>query len=231
MKPQEMMLQRMDQYLVGWQQTDDQRHVFLSCYRMMTASMLQALEGEYFNDKQWVNTLLHQFAEYYFEALTCYDCGNEVPLVWQNVHEFTRNNKLHKLQCLMIGVNAHINYDLVLTLYDMLQPEWPTLSAEQKQIRYEDHCKVNTVISNTIDQVQDEILEPGNRILARIDVAFGRLDEYLISRLIRSWRQDVWEDAQRMLITGDVSEREVLRQTIEARVMKRARLVAYGQQG
>lgn len=218
----------MDQYLAGWQETDDQRHVFLSCYRMMTANMLLALEGEYFNDKQWVNTLLHQFADYYFEALACYDCGNEVPLVWQNVHEFTRHNKLHRLQCLMMGVNAHINYDLVLTLYDMLQPVWSGLSAEEKKIRYEDHCKVNKVISDTIDSVQDEILEPGDRLMAWIDVAFGRLDEYFISRLISNWRQDVWEDAQRMLITGSLPEREILRQTIEKRVIKRGRLFIPG---
>lgn len=227
MIPEATVLRRMDQYLAGWQQAGDQRHVFLSCYRLMTANMLRAIEADRFHDRHWVHTLLHRFADYYFEALTCYDCGDAVPRVWQHVHQLTRSGKLHRLQHLMIGVNAHINYDLVLTLCDMLEPEWAGLSVEKQKIRYEDHCTVNTIIAATIDQVQDEILEPGDQLMAWIDVAFGRLDEYLISRLITHWRQDVWEDAQRLLITSSVSEREILRQAIEARVLRRARLLAY----
>jgi hypothetical protein len=109
-----------------------------------------------------VSTLLNRFADYYFRALNCYDYGDEVPLVWQQVHQFTQTNKLHRLQHLMIGVNAKINYDLVLTLYDMLQPEWSGLSIQEQKIRYEDHCMVNTIITGSIDQVQDEILEPNS---------------------------------------------------------------------
>lgn len=228
MKPEAEVLRRMDQYVVGWQQAGDQRHVFLSCYRMMTANMLLAIDANQFHDRHWVHTLLDRFAEYYFQALNCYDCGNEVPRVWQQVHQFSQANKLHQLQHLMIGVNAHINYDLVLTLYDMLQPEWAGLSVREQKIRYEDHCKVNTIIASTIDQVQDKILEPNSRVMAFIDVAFGRLDEYLISRLVTNWRKHVWEEAQQMLVTGSVSEREELRQSIENRVMRRSRLLTYG---
>jgi|GEM_PF-1790701 hypothetical protein len=64
--------------------------------------------------------------------------------------------------------------------------------------------------------------------MACIDVAFGRLDEYLISRLALNWRQDVWEEAQQILITSSVSEREVLRQTLESRVMLRSSLLTFG---
>ena len=84
-----------------------------------------------------------------------------------------------------MGVNAHINYDLVLALFDMLQPEWKQLSNQQKQIRLEDHNYVNQVIARTIDRVQDELLEPSNPGLAWVDKLFGRVDEFLISKLIR----------------------------------------------
>ncbi len=222
------VLQRMDQHVLDWQEKGDHRHVFLSCYRMMTANMLGAIETDSFHDRQWVNNLLHHFADYYFKALACYDCSGEVPLVWHQVHQLTlQQNNLHKLQYLMIGVNAHINYDLVLTLYDMLLPEWRKLSAEEQKIRYEDHCTVNEIISGSIDKVQDEILEPSDPILAWIDRAFGRLDECILSRLISCWRNDVWENAQLMLETDSTSKKETLRLTIEHNVMQRGKLISF----
>ncbi|MEZ4685403.1 MAG: DUF5995 family protein [Bacteroidia bacterium] len=171
----------MQQHINSWEQSRDKRHIFLSCYRMMTANMLEAVQKGEFQDREWVDKLLHRFADYYFDALACFDCGDDVPAVWQQVHAKTREEKLHILQYLFLGINAHINYDLVLTLRDMLQPEWHGLSETERNLRYADHCKVNEVIAATIDQVQDEIIEPRNAFMAFIDRAFGRLDEYLLS--------------------------------------------------
>jgi hypothetical protein len=216
----------MEQHIVDWKQMNDQRHIFLSCYRMMTANMFQSIESDAFHDKEWVNKLLHHFSDYYFEALACYDCGEEVPLVWQQVHQFTKEKNLHEIQQLIIGVNAHINYDLVLTLYDMLLPEWTGLSAEEQKNRYDDYTLVNEIIANTIDKVQDEILEPSDPIMGWIDRALGRLDEYLLSRLINSWRQDVWENAQKMLELTTATQRETFRQRVERNVMQRGKLLS-----
>lgn len=220
------MLQQMDAHVRNWQQKNDQRQVFLSCYRMMTANMLLAIEENKFHDREWVSKLLHHFADYYFEAVVCYDCGNNVPLVWQEVHEITIQNKLLKVQSLMIGVNAHINYDLVLALYDLLQPDWNHLSATERENRYRDHCKVNDIIAATIDKVQDEILEPSSLVMRWIDVAFGRLDEYLLSRLITNWRQDVWDDVQQMLAIDAITKKEIIRQNIEQKVLQRGKYLS-----
>ncbi len=221
------ILQRMETRISDWKSREDQRHVFLSCYRLMTGNMLEAIDRGGFQDRRWVSDLLHHFADYYFDALTCFECGDRVPLVWQQVHLLTTRQPLHRLQFLLLGINAHINYDLVLTLYDMLAPEWSDLSESQQEKRYADHCQVNTIIADTIDQVQDDILERDDRFMALIDRAFGRLDEYLLSRLIRNWRQGVWEEAQRMLAAKDARQREHLRGAIEAEVMRRAKLLAF----
>ena len=220
------MLQRMDENIMSWNEKNDQRHVFLSCYRMMTANMLLAIEEDKFHDREWVSKLLHHFADYYFEAVACYDCGNNVPPVWQEVHQLTMQNKLLKVQSLMIGVNAHINYDLVLALYDLLEPDWKILSEFDREKRYEDHYKVNEIIAATIDKVQDEVLEPSNLLMRWIDVAFGRLDEYMLSRLITNWRQDVWNDVQGMLAIEAAIEKETLRQTIEQKVIQRGKYLS-----
>ena len=126
------------------------------------------------------------------------------------------------LQHLLLGINAHINYDLVLSLVDLLEPEWKELSESRRQDRYADHCLVNEVIAATIDTVQDEVVERHNPRMDLIDRLLGRLDERLLSALITRWRQGVWDNAVHFLEVPE-TEREPLRKQLETEVMKKAR--------
>ncbi|WP_116108904.1 DUF5995 family protein [Lewinella sp. IMCC34191] len=227
MDQQTDILQRMDGRVNEWKSTGDARHVFLGCYRMMTGGMLEAIDANVFHDREWISELLHRFAGYYFDALTCYDCGDRVPEVWRHVHEVSAKQDLREVQHLLLGVNAHINYDLVLTLCDMLEREWNDLPPEQRKIRYADHCRVNEVIAGTIDRVQDQILAPNDPVMGWLDRACGRLDEYLIAGLIRRWREEVWQRARTLLTETDAMGRERLRKELEADVLRRGRLLAW----
>ncbi|WP_339752720.1 DUF5995 family protein [Algoriphagus aquimarinus] len=220
------VLHRMDELIEGWKTQNDSRQVFLSCYRLMTGNMLLSLDQGAFHDPKWISTLLHSFAEYYFDALACYDCGKPVSKVWMEVHQYTAEKDLRHVQYLLMGVNAHINYDLVLTLYDMLNEEWNQLSPQDQHHRYQDHCQVNLIISSTIDRVQDELLSPADPLMGWIDKAFGRMDEYLLSKLITSWRKEVWDQACAMISIGEENQREILRLSIEESVLKRNRLLS-----
>ena len=228
MRPPPDILHRMDELIDGWKARSDARHVFLTCYRLMTANMLEAIEAGKFHDREWITDLLHRFAGYYFEALTCFDCGDRVPRVWQQVHRYTLERDLREVQYLLMGVNAHINYDLVLTLRDLQAEEWHTLSKSGRERRYADHCTVNRVIAGSIDRVQDELLNPVDPIMGWIDRACGGLDEYLIAGLITRWREDVWSNAGALLVARDASSRERLRLKLEADVLLRGRLLALG---
>jgi len=213
------VLLKMDHYVAKWKKSNDSRHVFLSCYHMMSTNMNKALSNKEFHDTAWVNNLLNHFADYYFNSLVCYDCGEKTPVVWLNAHSACKEKNLSELQLLVLGVNAHINYDLVLAIYDMLRPEWDSLSDAKKEERYQDHSHVNQIIAQTIDQVQDEILEPMNPSLDWIDKLFGRLDEFIISKLITSWREEVWENTQKLLQLEKLEEREQFRKKIERNVL------------
>jgi hypothetical protein len=212
----------------AWENRQDKRAIFLRCYAMMTANMLRALENQRFEDQDWVGRLLHRFADYYFSALACFDCGEDVPPVWRDVHETTAAKDLHVLQCLLLGVNAHINYDLVLTLHELLAPEWAQLAEADRLRRYRDHRRVNTIIAETIDSVQDEVVEQYSPFMRIVDVAFGRLDEHLLVNLITRWREKVWEHAQLLLDAEDEKRRELHRREVEAEVLRTARWLRMG---
>ncbi len=210
-----------------WEKKNDNRAIFLRCYSMMTDGMMKAIADKRFQDNPWVEQLLHRFADYYFDALACFDCGEEVPLVWLEVHDAATHKKLHVLQHLILGINAHINYDLVLTLFDLLQHEWRHLPQDIRRMRYEDHCMVNQIISETIDRVQDEVVEDYAPSMDLVDRLMGRLDEKLLSRLIRKWRADVWENTQAMLQCSDHEEREQAVKHLEKTVLKYAHWIAW----
>jgi hypothetical protein len=206
----------------------DNRTIFLYCYSMMTSNMLVAIEEQRFHDNEWVERLLHRFADYYFDALTCYECGDETPAVWQEVHRVSLTKRLHVIQHLLLGVNAHINYDLVLTLYDMLAPEWESLSPEMRRQRYEDHCLVNTIIGDTIDKVQDEVVEKYSPAMNVVDQLMGRLDEMLLLKLITEWRESVWENTQELLAQEGPEARQRYILDVEKKVLRRAQVLGLG---
>jgi hypothetical protein len=70
--------------------------------------------------------------------------------------------------------------------------------------------------------VQDEILEPLNPKLEWVDLLLGRMDEYLISKLITSWRENVWESTQQLLKIEKPEDRGVFSLQLENAVLKRS---------
>lgn len=224
------VITRMRQRVDGWNAQSDARGLFLHCYMMMTGNMLSAIKDAQFNDSVWVDRMLHRFADYYFDALDVYEHEkSEAPIVWQVAHDAAVCDDVSPLEKLLLGVNAHINYDLVLTLVDMLSPEWESIDDTARRRRYEDHRRVNEVIGQTVDAVQDELLEPAMPSLRFVDTLLGPVDEFLISALITRWREGVWENATRVLCCCSAAEEEAVRRDVEQETLRTARLICRSQ--
>ena len=222
------VLEQMSERIERWQRANDRRAIFLSCYQMMTANMLEAIRHEEFSDGVWVNHLLHRFADYYFMALQAYEEQQEnIPAVWQVTFQAANQKNYSPLQNLLLGVNAHINYDLVLTLEELLQPEWQALSSAQRAMRRTDHNRVNHVIAATIDAVQDQILEPAMPVMQVVDVVLGRVDEGLISGTITRWRGKVWRHAVYLVEASSEDERKEWVQRVEHDALQTARWIGW----
>lgn len=219
------VLEQMNRQLSAWEQSSDPRAVFLGCYYLMTNNMVTAIEAGEFHDPQWVGELMAHFADYYFNALERYESADlEAPPVWQLTFDSARQPGLHAVQNLLLGVNAHINYDLILALGDMLAPEWERLDETQRQLRHADHDHVNLIIGRTTDSVQDSILERLDPEMDLVDRLMGSVDEWLTSKLIEHWRDQVWDDAVRRIERKQESERELLRLEFENECLSRAKL-------
>jgi len=223
MDSHQAVLDRMLAQIASWQEAGDSRSLFLDCYRMMSENMFQAVQDGEFHDSQWVEQLVDHFSSYYFAALDAYrqDPGQS-PAVWRLAFDKVAENRLLSIQNLLLGVNAHINYDLILALGDLLEPDWSRLDETQRRQRYEDHTHVNLVIGRTIDSVQDTLIEPHEPVMDIVDRLLGPIDEWLISNLIERWRDEVWEQAVQRVESSSLEERERLRLAAEQEAIQRA---------
>jgi hypothetical protein len=220
-EPEPAVPQRMTTLIDQWEATHDRRAIFLGCYRLMTRNMLDAIEVGRFHDGVWVSHLLHRFADYYFAALDRFEQDEpNTPPVWKLAFDATRDENVMTLQHLLLGVNAHINHDLVFSLYDLLQAEWAAATPDQRAQRHADHELVNRIIGETVDAVQDQIVERYSPWFDFVDKLLGPVDEWLTSRLISHWREEVWENAVCYLEAATLEERETLRQRIEEQAMR-----------
>jgi hypothetical protein len=220
------VIKRMQEQVDAWELRADRRAIFLGCYSVMTRNMMDLLDAGLFRDPPWVNKLLDHFADYYFNALTHFDTLEETsPPAWRLAFQAARNPKLQAVQHLFLGVNAHINFDLVLSLIDMLDSEWAGLPPAKRQERFQDHTTINKVIARSIDEVQDNILERYTPSMDIVDRVFGRVDEFLITSMIARWRDNVWKQATRCLDCQPDSGRLALLQEVEAASLRKGQMI------
>jgi hypothetical protein len=216
------MLDRMERQVRSWDDTGDRRAVFLSCYLRMTESVHDAVDSHRFADGPWVGRLLDRFAGFYFDSVDQWERSDErLAKPWAMAHRAAVERSAAPLQLLLAGVNAHINYDLVLTLVDLLDDDWSTMDAADRIGRYRDYDLINTIIAETADRVQDEVLERYSPRLDLVDRALGGLDERLMIRLLLRWRRDVWDRA--VVLLDDRDGRPGHAGRVEARCARRSR--------
>jgi hypothetical protein len=79
------------------------------------------------------------------------------------------------------------------------------------------------MIAQTIDAVQDDVVERWSPAMDVVDKMLGRLDERLIVRLITNWREHVWQQAVCMMEAPQ--EQAAVRQQVEWETRQRAEAI------
>jgi hypothetical protein len=137
-----------------------------------------------------VSEYLLTFADHYREAVYRYEAGrhDSLPTAWRLAFDAAARGDSLVVQDAMLGVNAHINYDLALTLERVgVEPN--------RQQKYADHHAVTGVIRSLVDEAQDSLIEREADGVARIDDAVGRADEWLTVLTIDECRDSAWRTA------------------------------------
>lgn len=171
----------------------DRRSVFLTVYAEMTAAVAAGLDAGQFEDPDWVRTYTVAFANRYRRALVDFEQGDDLPGPWAIGFGASTNGATVLLQDALLGINAHINYDLPYTLRDVaIDPDRPA--------KRRDHRRVNDVLRQLIDVVQRSLAAVyGAEGYRALDRGLGDLDEQLTIVGLREARELAWLNAARLV--------------------------------
>ena len=159
-----------------FQAIGDRRAVFATSYLEITKEIVRRISNKFFHDNSWVSHYVVAFAELYRKALYHYERREYfiVPKSWMISFDVSKNNRGLVIQDLLLGINAHINHDLPLSLLEVsIDP--------QRQKKLEDHRAVNYVIKDIIDHIQERISDFYSKGLGLLDRLLGQLDEDFFS--------------------------------------------------
>lgn len=180
--------ERLQELLAAFKARDDRRAVFLSIYTEMTDAVGRDVQQHKFADPSWVGDYLVAFANLYRKAVEKYERGEFSSLAdpWQLAFQAAEGDDSLILQDAMLGVNAHINYDLSLAVDEAgIRPD--------RETKYEDHRRITDVIAELIDDAQELLIQDyGADGLETVDESLGQLDERLSVLTIDQCRDSAW---------------------------------------
>ena len=213
----EEALDGMQEGLEFFQKERDRRAIFLQLYYMMTLEVYRAMHGcgtykgtRTFLDRDWIYRLSGLFSSLYFASLKA-PAGDRA---WCLAHSVAEKRGSSVVQNALLGINAHINFDLPRAIAANLDPaELPDYKVMQR--RKFDHDQVNALLVRTVNPVQKVLAknyEPG---IAVVDLAMGRLDERACAWLLRTYRQQVWWNALAFAAAAEGEPQTIVRTKLE----------------
>jgi Family of unknown function (DUF5995) len=170
--------------------------VFLSTYQRTTQAVGEAVHVEeavhrdLFEDPGWVERWDVAFADLYLTALDAELAdGGHVPRPWRLA--FGASPDLPPLRLVLLGINAHVNYDLPQALLTVISDHDftdPMLMDRRRR----DHERIDRVLSSRVAAEDDELTATGGAtLLDRLLTPLNRLGS---KRFLREARQKVWHN-------------------------------------
>lgn len=167
------------------------RRVFLETYQRTTRAVGAAVDAGYFEDSAWVTRWDVAFAELFLVAHDADLTGGEVPQPWRLA--FTADPQLAVLTHLLLGMNAHINYDLPPAMLSVISDD-EFADRVLLERRRRDHERVDRILAS---RVTAEDIAIGGRRTA-LDRLLQPLNRLSSRRFLREARHKVWTNVEQL---------------------------------
>lgn len=170
------------------------QRVFLSTYQRTTEAVGAAVRRGSFEDPGWVEGWDVAFADLYLAALDT-ELSNEgkVPRPWRLA--FAASPDLPPLRHVLLGINAHVNYDLPQALLAVITDDDFTDPVLVDQ-RRRDHERIDRVLASRVAAEDHELTASGGAAL--LDRLLTPLNRMGSRRFLREARQKVWHNTMEL---------------------------------
>jgi uncharacterized protein DUF5995 len=165
------------------------RAAFLGAYLRTTEAVGKAAHDGLFSDADWVRRWDVAFAELYFAAHDADLAGNPAGVARPWRLAFSAPPELPALRQVLLGINAHVNYDLPQAMLAVISPA-DFADSGLLERRRQDHERIDAVLASRV-KAEDAELEDHRRLLDRALTPLNRLSS---RRFLREARQKVWHN-------------------------------------
>src|SRR6476661_8419790 len=197
---------------------------FLGTYQRTTLAVGAAVDDARFEDPEWVEQWDVAFAELYLAALDAHLAGGTPSRPWRLA--FDAPADLPPLRHVLLGINAHVNYDLPQAMLAVISDE-DFRDSVLIQRRKRDHERIDAVLASRV-AAENGMLGP----LSALDRLLRPLNQLSSKRFLREAREKVWlnvEQLQAARLAGADAYRHRLAELEVLSAAKIADLLAPGQ--
>lgn len=182
------------------------RATFLATYRRTTLAVGAAVATGGFEDGAWVARWTHAFGRYFTDAHDADLAARPVPRPWRLA--FGLDPAVHPLAHLLLGMNAHINFDLPQAMLDVIAPA-DFADEELLASRVRDHDRIDAILFARVAAEDGELGGP-RRLVDRLLAPANRLAS---RRFLGESRAKVWQNVlalQEARLQGEEAQRSRL---------------------
>jgi Family of unknown function (DUF5995) len=189
------LIENMTALLVPLRQRRDPRRFFLATYLRTTQAVRAELSAGGFEDRAWVERWDVAFAQFYLDALEADLARGAVPGPWAAAFASAKSGRVvPPLQHVLLGMNAHINYDLPQALLAVItDSEFD--DAPLMARRAADHRHIDQVLGMLVDRREGLPDAPGSRPTAA-DRLLAPANRLATKRFLTEARAKVWANTR-----------------------------------
>ena len=188
------LIDRMETML-GDMASDDPLRFFHGTYTRTTKAVAAELSRGGFADNDWTERWDVAFADLYLEALATWQSGGRPPRPWQIALDACRGPRIRPIGYVLLGMNAHINYDLPQALLAVItDDEFEDLKL--RELRGSDHVHIDGILASRVAAEDGELKKAeihGDRTV--LDVILTPFNRLGTKRFLAESRAKVWTNA------------------------------------
>lgn len=161
---------------------------FAAMYRAVTIQIKDDIAAGRFEDGPRMDRVDTTFANFYLRAYEQHRTGGTPSGPWRLAFDFAGRSTAGVFQHLLLGMNAHINFDLAQAVFE---------SDEDLASLRQDYDRINDVLTSLLGPLQDKV-ESHIFGAPLVDFVLGQLDERFAGWEMAKARAHAWEHAEEL---------------------------------
>jgi Family of unknown function (DUF5995) len=183
---------------------------FNAVYLRVTETIRDRLGGDFFNNPAFVEHFDVVFANRYFAAVDADAAGQPVDPAWRPLFNSRLNPRIHAVQFVVAGMNAHINHDLPLATIDACgttgtHPGAGTIADDYRKINdvlEEIEAPIRLSLLSDLPGEFDELVEPLVHLISSWSIVQAREAAWAQTQVLWILRAEPWLFDHSMIISS-----------------------------